>query len=121
QHRARGARLVTPPSAPAADGARHPGKGYGPVRRQERAVFELVNANQADYPVRTMCRVLKVSHSGFYCAWRDRSPSKRTIADAVLTERIRQIHAASDGIYGRPNIHAELRDEGTRVGRKRVA
>lgn len=79
-----------------------------------------MNANQADYPVRTMCRVLKVSHSGFY-AWRDRSPSKRTIADAVLTERIRQIHAASDGIYGSPNIHAELRDEGTRVGRKRVA
>ena len=75
-----------------------------------------MNANQADYPVRTMCRVLKVSHSGFY-AWRDRSPSKRTIADAVLTERIRQIHAASDGIYGSPNIHAELRDEGARVGR----
>jgi putative transposase len=79
-----------------------------------------VNANQADYPVRTMCRVLKVSHSGFY-AWRDRLPSKRTIADAVLTERIRQIHTASDGIYGSPNIHAELRDDGIRVGRKRVA
>jgi putative transposase len=41
--------------------------------------------------------------------------------DAVLTERIRQIHVASDGNYGSPNIHAELRDEGTRVGRKRVA
>ena len=31
------------------------------------------------------------------------------------------IHAASDGNYGSPNIHAELRDEGPRVGRKRVA
>jgi putative transposase len=41
--------------------------------------------------------------------------------DAVLIERIRQIHATSDGNYGSPNIHAELRDEGTRVGRKRVA
>lgn len=41
--------------------------------------------------------------------------------DAVLTERIRQIHVASDGNYGSPNVHAELRDEGTRVGRKRVA
>ena len=41
--------------------------------------------------------------------------------DVVLTERIRQIHAASDGNYGSPNIHAELRDQGTRVGRKRVA
>jgi putative transposase len=41
--------------------------------------------------------------------------------DAVLIERIRQIHAASDEIYGNPNIHGELRDQGTRVGRKRVA
>jgi putative transposase len=41
--------------------------------------------------------------------------------DVVLTERIRAIHSASDETYGSPNIHAELRDEGTRVGRKRVA
>jgi putative transposase len=41
--------------------------------------------------------------------------------DLVLTERIRAIHIASDENYGSPNIHAELRDEGTRVGRKRVA
>jgi len=79
-----------------------------------------VNANQAEFPVRTMCRVLKVSPSGFY-AWRERAPSKRALDDAVLTERIRQIHVASDGNYGSPNIHAEPRDQGTRIGRKRVA
>jgi putative transposase len=79
-----------------------------------------VNANQADFPVRTMCRVLKVSPSGFY-AWLRRPPSRRAMEDAVLTERIRQIHVASDSNYGSPNIHAELRDEGTRVGCKRVA
>jgi putative transposase len=49
------------------------------------------------------------------------SGRRRALEDAVLTERIRAIHAASDGNYGSPNIHAELRDEGTRVGRKRVA
>jgi len=79
-----------------------------------------VNANQADFPVRTLCRVLKVSASGFY-AWHDRPPSPRALEDAVLTERIRRIHLASDGNYGSPNIHAELRDEGKRVGCKRVA
>lgn len=67
-----------------------------------------------------MCRVLQVSTSGFY-AWLERPPSTRALADAVLTQRIRQIHTACDGVYGSPNIHAELRDEGTRVGRKRVA
>ena len=58
--------------------------------------------------------------SGYY-AWQERPPSQRALDDAVLTERIRAIHVASDENYGSPNIHAELRDEGTRVGRKRVA
>jgi hypothetical protein len=65
-----------------------------------------------------MCRVPKVSSSGFY-AWRDRPPSRRATDHAVLTERIRQIHVASHDNYSSLNIHAELRDEGTRVGRKR--
>jgi putative transposase len=57
-----------------------------------------VSANQANLPVRTMCRILGVSHSGFY-AWKERAPSTRAIEDAVLTERIRIIHAASDENY----------------------
>jgi putative transposase len=64
-----------------------------------------VSANQATLPVRTMCRMLGVSHSGFY-AWTERTPSARAIQDAVLTERIRMIHVASDGNYGSPNILA---------------
>ena len=79
-----------------------------------------MNANQAALPVRTLCRMLKVSASGYY-AWQQRPPSMRAMQDAVLTERIRAIHAASDHTYGSPNIHAELRDQGTRVGRKRIA
>ena len=79
-----------------------------------------MSANQARLPVHTMCRVLEASASGYY-AWQGRAPSRHAIEDAVLTERIRLLHAASDDIYGSPNIHAELRDEGTRVGRKRVA
>jgi putative transposase len=64
--------------------------------------------------------MLQISASGYY-AWQGRAPSPRAMADAVLTERIRAIHLASDENYGSPNIHAELRDEGTRVARKRVA
>ena len=67
-----------------------------------------------------MCRVFGVSPSGFY-AWSGRAPSARAIRDAELTARIRVFHARSKGAYGAPNIHADLHDEGTRVGRKRVA
>jgi putative transposase len=77
-------------------------------------------ANQAAYPVRAMCRVLKVSASGYY-AWVDRPPSGRTIDDAVMVERIRAVHVESDSTYGMPRIRAELIDQGARISRKRVA
>ena len=79
-----------------------------------------MSANQARLAVHTMCRVLEVSSSGYY-AWHGRAPSRRALEDAVLSERIRLLHAESNKLYGSPNLHAELRDEGTRVGRKRVA
>jgi putative transposase len=67
-----------------------------------------------------MCRLLGVSASGYY-AWRERPPSARVQADAALTERIRAIHKHSRETYGVPRIHAELVEEGTRAGRKRIA
>ncbi len=77
-------------------------------------------ANQAAYPVRALCRVLKVSASGYY-AWVDRPPSARAIDDAVMVERIRVVHAESDATYGMPRVRAELVDQGARISRKRVA
>ncbi len=67
-----------------------------------------------------MCRVLKVSKSGFY-GWRDRPPSKRSKADALLSEKIARIHEHSHETYGAPRIHFELRTLGVRCARKRVA
>ena len=67
-----------------------------------------------------MCRVFAVSSSGYY-AWAKREPSARAIRDAQLTARIRFYHARSRGAYGAPNILEDLREEGVRVGKKRVA
>ena len=77
-------------------------------------------ANQADLSVRTMCRVLGVSASGFY-AWRERAPSQRSIANAVMTERIRQIHQDCYESYGMPRVRAELIEQGVCISRQRVA
>jgi putative transposase len=76
--------------------------------------------HQASYPVTTLCRVLGVSPSGYY-AWSTRRPSQRAHTDEVLSGRIRAIHQRSRGTYSAPRIHAELAEEGVRVGRKRVA
>jgi len=67
-----------------------------------------------------VCRLLEVSTSGYY-AWLKRPPSERSRLDAELSKRILLIHLRSRGNYGAPRIHAELTDEGVRVGRERVA
>jgi putative transposase len=72
------------------------------------------------FSIRAMCRVLEVSPSGYY-AWRRRMISARTRENLNLRQRIKTIHDRSRQIYGAPRIHAQLQDEGTRVGRKRVA
>lgn len=90
-----------------------------------------MRASQAEsttFAVKRMSRVLGVSSSGYY-AWRDRAPSRRSVENAQLRERIRAIHEASRGIYGMPKIQRELRDAGdaqfdvrwARVGQHRVA
>ena len=76
--------------------------------------------HQACYSVRRLCEVLGVSPSGYY-AWRRRPPSARSRSDAALAVRIGSIHQRSRGTYGVPRVHAELAQEGIRVGRKRVA
>jgi putative transposase len=79
-----------------------------------------VRAYQADYPVSVMCRVFEVTTSGFY-AWSQRAPSKHRLSDLVLGDRIEAFFRASRSTYGRPRIHADLRDVGIAVSGKRVA
>lgn len=73
-----------------------------------------------EYPVRLMCRVLEVSPAGFY-AWRTRTPSRRARMDEQLKVRVRASHERSDRDYGAPRVMYDLRDDGVRVGQKRVA
>jgi putative transposase len=81
--------------------------------------YRLVEAEKASFPVQFMCRMLGVSRSGYY-GWRDESPSARSLQDAALTEKIREIHERSRETYGSPRVHAELKALGTRCSRKRV-
>lgn len=66
-----------------------------------------------------MCRVLKLSRSGYY-AWIKRKPSSRTQENEILSQEIQQIHQESRQTYGSPRIHAALVAKGFQVGRQRV-
>jgi putative transposase len=81
--------------------------------------FRFIAAEKANHPISLMCRVLGVSCSGFH-AWERRPLSERAVTDAWLIERIRAMHTRSRESYGARRIFLDLREEGIRVGRKRV-
>jgi putative transposase len=84
-------------------------------------VYSFIAAEKTNFPVAVMCRMFGVSRTGFH-NWERRAPSDRALQDAWLTERIRQVHDASRGVYGAPRIQAELRlEHDIHVGRKRIA
>ena len=82
--------------------------------------YEFIHDHREEFSIRIMCRVLKVSASGYY-DWVDRPVSERQQEDEMLTEQIRILHQSSRRTYGSPRIHADLQDMGFKVGRKRVA
>ncbi len=84
-------------------------------------IWPFIEAEEAEQRnVKRTCELLEVSRAAYY-QQRKHLPSPRAMTDAELTERIRAIHESSNGTYGAPRIHAQLRREGMCCGRKRVA
>ena len=80
--------------------------------------FEFIRAEKAGFPVRLMCRLLKVSRSGFY-AWLKRR-DVREVSDRQLLQLIREIFAQSNETYGSPRIYRELRTRKVPCDKARV-
>jgi transposase InsO family protein len=82
--------------------------------------YAFIETHRGQHRVSTMCRVLEVSSSGYY-AWRKRTPGQRELADRKLLLAIREVHRRSHARYGARRIQAELKAQGHRCSRKRVA
>jgi putative transposase len=82
--------------------------------------FAFVKEHQQRWPVSVMCRVLKVTRSGFY-AWRRRKPSARSQRHEALLRKIRQVHQENRELYGSPRVHRALLINGESVSRNTIA
>ena len=82
--------------------------------------YRMIERCREAYPVRMMCRCLKVSAGGYY-DWRGRPPSDRAVDNKRLLDRIEELHTESDGVKGSPRIWEDLRYEGEPCGQNRVA
>jgi len=79
-----------------------------------------MEAHQAQFPIRLMCRVLKIARSGYY-KWLTQPPSARERVNAALTTAIEAVHRASKATYGSPRVYRELKGQGIPCGQHRVA
>lgn len=82
--------------------------------------FAFIDVEKASYPVRMLCRVLRVSRSGFY-AWLRRKPSDRELEDEQLRPKIVEAFKKGRGAYGSPRVKNDLVEQGYEIGRRRVA
>jgi putative transposase len=72
------------------------------------------------FPVRSLCRVMDVSSSGYY-AWRVRPSSARSVQEKELMLHITTAHQQSRSTYGSPRVKRELGIKGISCSRNRVA
>jgi putative transposase len=82
--------------------------------------YAFVAAHRREFRLTAMCRVLRMHRSGFY-AWLKSPQSRRAQENEQLLKKIRTSYQASDGVYGSPRVHRDLREDGERCGEHRVA
>jgi putative transposase len=82
--------------------------------------YAFMAAHEKEFSLKRMCRVMRVSRSGYY-AWKRRPPSRQERANLELLAQIQTAYQLSRKTYGSPRIHAYLRRKGVFCGRNRVA
>ena len=90
--------------------------GPGPTRK-----YRFIASEQANFAVRTLCRVCKASRSAYYnWAKAGDGPSEATLEEARLANLIWDVFWASRGRYGSPRVCAELWRQGVQANHKTV-
>jgi transposase InsO family protein len=82
--------------------------------------YEFIQEHRNRFRLKSMCKVLNVSRSGYY-AWRSHKPSNRQRVNEELLESIREVYKKSRKVYGSPRITDDLNEHGMRCGKNRVA
>lgn len=80
----------------------------------------MITSLATQFPVRSLCRLLEVSSSGYY-QWRRNRPGPRACANQELLQHIRQAFVRSHQTYGSPRITRCLQRQHLGCSENRVA
>ena len=62
-------------------------------------MIAFIDQHKDEYGVEPICKQLPIAPSTYYAA-KARPESKRTVSDAVTTEKIKVVHKENYGVYG---------------------
>lgn len=82
--------------------------------------YRFIYENRSGFRLGKMCKALGVSRSGYH-KYIHSQLSRRKLENLIITEEIKRIYKKRRGRYGSPRIHDELRKNGRRVNKKRIA
>ncbi|AUD03504.1 IS3 family transposase [Spirosoma pollinicola] len=108
-----------------AEATRYTKEGGQHLLQGRREIFRFIKEHANEFPtvrraVEKMCKVLNVSSSGYYY-WRKHPVGSRQLNQDKLINHIRQVHGKSQSRYGSPRIADELREQGVKASRNRIA
>ncbi len=83
-------------------------------------IFDFIKNHEKIFPIEKMCKVLKVSQSGYF-RWKNNIISNRTQRSNNIKEIITTIYFESKQRYGSPRITIELNVLGYKISRITVA
>lgn len=97
-------------------GKRNPKKSYNHIheRIDDSVIFEVIDDERDEFPVRTLTRVLGVAKSTYYKS-KQQKISLRSQKNEDVKKEIQKIYTDSKCRYGVPKIQKKLADLGKRV------
>lgn len=82
--------------------------------------YSFMKEYSIEFSIEKMAKVLGVCRSGYYKFLRQ-GPSLRDRDNQRLSEKLKAVHKKSRETYGSPRIHQELKKQGEKCSRKRIA
>ncbi|MCP3921647.1 MAG: IS3 family transposase [Desulfobacterales bacterium] len=95
-------------------------KGGGLLCERAELRYQFIDTERKTYPLILLCKVMKVSRSGFY-SWKSRGKSRRQKERERLIPKVKEIHRQTKGSYGARRIAEELESQGESCKRTKAA
>lgn len=81
--------------------------------------YELTGILAEDFPIRIICRLLKISRSAYY-SYKNGSTYQVSLERSLLLKEVKDIFEKHKSRYGSRRIQSELKDKGFKVGKFKI-